>query len=301
MTHTVTGRDTATGHNAVTVATHTAGHHERARRPGTLTVLRWEVAKLAAQARARYLLLGCLIVPPVIVAVFTGQQPPSDTIYGRHIHESGLADALLILAFAHQWLLPLLASLVAGDIFANEDGHGTWKTILTRSASRGQIFAAKTLTAAGFNLLALLVLAASTIAGSLLIVGAQPLPGLSGQLIPARTALPLVAAAWATAIAPLLGFTALALLLSVLSRNPTAGVAAPVVLGFAMQLLSTLGGLDLARRLLLTTGFEAWHGLFTQQRFTGPIAQAGAVAAGWAVVCLLIGYLALRRRDVIGG
>lgn len=272
-----------------------------ARRPGTATVLRWEIAKLAAQARARYLLLGCLVVPPIIVAVFTGQQPPSDTIYGRHIHVSGFADALLILAFAHQWLLPLLAALVAGDIFANEDGHGTWKTVLTRSVSRGQIFAAKALTAVAFNLLALLVLAVSTIAGSLLIVGTSALPGLSGQLIPAGTALPLVAAAWATAIPPLLGFTALALLLSVLSRNPTVGVATPVVLGFAMQLVSTLGGLDLARRLLLTTGFEAWHGLFTAPRFTGPIVQAGAVAAGWAAVCLVIGYLALRRRDITGG
>jgi ABC-2 type transport system permease protein len=271
------------------------------RRPGTLTVLRWEIAKLTAQARARYLLLGCLIAPPIIVAVFTGQQPPSDTIYGKHIHDSGFADALLILAFAHQWLLPLLAALVAGDIFANEDGHGTWKTVLTRSVSRGQVFAAKTLTAVAFNLVVLVLLAASTIASSLLIVGTQPLPGLSGQLIPAGTALPLVAAAWATAIAPMLGFTALALLLSVLTRNPTVGVAMPVVLGFAMQLLSTLGGLDLARRLLLTTGFEAWHGLFTADRFTGPIIQATGVATIWTALCLVIGYLALRRRDITGG
>lgn len=296
MTHATTGPAAGT-----TAAAHNGAHHTPARRPGTATVLRWEIAKLSAQARARYLLLGCLIVPPIIVAVFIGQQPPSDTIYGRHIHASGFADALLILAFAHQWLFPLLASLVAGDIFANEDGHGTWKTILTRSVSRGQVFAAKTLTAVIFNLVVLIVLAASTIASSLLIVGTQPLPGLSGQLIPAGTAVPLVAAAWATAIAPLLGFTALALLLSVLSRNPTVGVATPVVLGFAMQLLSTLGGLDLARRLLLTTGFEAWHGLFTTPRFTGPIVQAGAVAAAWTAVCLVIGYLALRRRDITGG
>lgn len=271
------------------------------RRPGLATALRWEMTKLSAQARARFLLLGCLLVPPVIVAVFTGQQPPSDTIYGRHIHASGFADALLILAFAHQWLFPLLAALVAGDIFANEDGHGTWKTILTRSVSRGRIFAAKSLTAAVFSLAALVVLSASTIASSLLIVGTQPLPGLSGQLIPAGTALPLVTAAWASAIPTLLGFTALALLLSVLTRNPTIGVATPVVLGFAMQLLSTLGGLDLARRLLLTTGFEAWHGLFTAHRFTGQILTAAVVAAVWTAVCLIIGYVTLRRRDITGG
>lgn len=54
------------------------------RRPGILTVLRWEVAKLSAQLRSRLLLLFCLIGPPIIVIVLAGQQPPpKDTIYVR--------------------------------------------------------------------------------------------------------------------------------------------------------------------------------------------------------------------------
>jgi ABC-2 type transport system permease protein len=48
-------------------------------------------------------------------------------------------------------VLPLLAAIVAGDIFAAEDQHGTWKTLLTRSVSRTQIFWAKTLTAIGYH------------------------------------------------------------------------------------------------------------------------------------------------------
>ena len=55
--------------------------------------------------------------------------------------------ALLVLGFATQWLLPLLTAIVAGDIFASEDQHGTWKTVLTRSASRSQLFWAKMLVA----------------------------------------------------------------------------------------------------------------------------------------------------------
>jgi ABC-2 type transport system permease protein len=66
-----------------------------------------------------------------------------------------------MLAFAAQWVLPLLAAVVAGDIFANEDQHGTWKTILTRSVSRSQVFWAKTLTAVLFNLAVLVVFAAT--------------------------------------------------------------------------------------------------------------------------------------------
>ena len=292
-----------TSTTASTTATTQVGRgHAKGRRPGVPTVLKWEVIKLAAQARSRYTLLGCLVAPPVIVLVLDGQQrPPKDTIYGRHIHTSGYAVPLLLLAFAAQWLFPLLCSLVAGDIFANEDQHGTWKTILTRSVSRGQIFWAKTITAIAFTLTAATILAASTIVSSLLIVGTQPLTGLTGQLIPGHQALGLVIASWATATAPLIGFTALAILLSVRTRNPSVGVVAPVVLGLVMTLVGSLGGIDSARRFLLTTPLESWHGLLTQQQFYGPLKLGLAVSAGWTVAGLALAYVSHRRRDITEG
>ena len=191
----------------LTTATHTVAPAPPApRRPGTGTVLRWELTKLAAQARSRAVLLVALLAPVAVVLVLNGQeQPPSDTIYGRHIHTSGYAMPLLMLAFAAHWVLPLLAAVVAGDIFANEDQHGTWKTILTRSVSRSQVFCAKTLTAVLFNVTVLIVFAASTMTASVLIIGTQPLTGLTGQLIAPGTALRLVLAAWATALAPMIG------------------------------------------------------------------------------------------------
>ena len=109
----------------------------RAGTAGTWTALGVELRKLAAQKRARFALLGCLIAPIIVTVVLKGQQrPPKDTLYGRHIHDSGFAEALFVLTFAAQWLLPFLTALVAGDIFATEDHLGTWKTLLTRSASR---------------------------------------------------------------------------------------------------------------------------------------------------------------------
>ena len=272
------------------------------RRPGLGAALRWEVVKLAAQVRSRVLLAAALVVPIVVVAVLNGQeQPPSDTIYGRLIHLSGYAMPLLMLAFAAQWVFPLLAAVVAGDIFASEDQHGTWKTILTRSVSRSQVFWAKTLTALAYNLLLLTVFAASTIVAGLLIIGRRPLTGLSGQTIASGHALLLVVLAWATAIPPVVGFTALALLLSVRTRNPAFGIAAPVVAGFAMQLLGSVSGLDLTRKLLLTTPFEAWHGLFAEHPFHGPLLTGLAVSAGWTVICLGSAYVSVRRRDITGG
>jgi ABC-2 type transport system permease protein len=280
-----------------------AAHRAAGQRRGGLgTAVLWEVRKLASQARTRYTLLVCLLAPIAIVAVINSQQrPPKDTLYGRYVHESGYAMPLLVLGFAAQWVFPLLTSIVAGDIFASEDQHGTWKTILTRSVSRSSIFWAKTLASVGFAVLTLAVFAASTIASSLLIVGTQPLEGLGGQMIPSSTALPLVVASWALALAPLLGFTGLAILLSVKSRNPSVGIVAPLVIGFVMQLAGSLGGVDLLRRFFLTTPFESWHGLLVEHRFYGVIEQGLLVSAGWLLVCLAVAYTSLRRRDITGG
>ncbi len=272
------------------------------RRAGLRTAYGWELRKLGAQARTRWTLLLCLVAPVLIVFVLDGQQrAPKDNLYGRQIHSSGYAMPLLVLTFATQWLLPLLTSIVAGDIFASEDQHGTWKTILTRSVSRGRVFWAKTLASVSFAIATLVVLASSVIVSSTVIVGTQPLTGLGGQLLPGSTALRLVVASWALALPPLLGFTGLAILLSVTTRNSSVGVVAPLVLGFVMQLVGSLGGVDLLRRVLLATPFEAWHGLLSEPRFAGPLYEGLAVSGGWLIVCLGAAYLVLQRRDITGG
>jgi ABC-2 type transport system permease protein len=279
-----------------------AARANQPRHPSLLDAIRWETSKLAAQARTRYTLLACLLAPVLIVVIINGQQrPPKDSLFGRYIHASGFAVPMLMLGFAAQWVLPLLTALVAGDIFASEDQHGTWKTVLTRSASRAQLFWAKTITALAFAVSVLVLLAASTIAASVLIVGHQDLIGLTGQVIPAGTAAKLVIASWATALAPLLGFTCLAILLSVKTRNPAFGIAAPVVIGMVMQLAGTLGGVEAIRPFLLTTPFESWHGLLAQHPFYTPLLSGLAASAIWCAVCLTIAFTTLRRRDITGG
>jgi len=273
-----------------------------ARRPGLGAALRWEIVKLAAQVRSRALLAAALVIPVVVVAVLNGQQqPPSDTIYGKLIHLSGYAMPLLMLAFAAQWVLPLLAAVVAGDIFASEDQQGTWKTVLTRSTSRSRLFGAKTVAALGFAVLTLAVVAVSTTAASVLIVGHQPLTGLTGQVIPSGDALRLVSESWLSMLPATLGFTCLAILLSVWSRNAAVGIAAPVVLGMVMQMVGSLGGVEAIRPFLLTTPYEAWHGLMTAPQFLGPMREGLLACFLWCVVTLGAAFVLLRRRDITGG
>ena len=265
-------------------------------------VLAWEVRKLTAQLRSKLVLLGALLGPiPVVAAINAQSQAPKDTLFGRYATESGYSLALLILGFAGQWALPLLTSIVAGDIFASEDQHGTWKTVLTRSASRSKIFWAKVITAFGFATLMVAVLSASTIAASVLLGGDARLTGVSGQLIGNHQALRLVAESWATTLVPTLGFTCLAILISVATRSTAAGIAAPAVLGMLMQLIGSLGSIAGLRAVLLSTPYEAWHGLLAAPRFTGPLVDGLIVSVSWAAVCLAAAFVMVRRRDITGG
>jgi ABC-2 type transport system permease protein len=291
-----TTTDTVTAPEAGTLPERRAGG------AGTRTALGVELRKLAAQRRSRLTLLGVLVAPILVTLVLKGQQrPPKDTLFGRHVHDSGFGMALFTLSFVTQWVLPFLTAIVAGDIFAGEDHLGTWKTVLTRSVSRTQVFVAKCLTAGLFATAVLVVLAASTIASGVVLVGHQPLTGLTGQLIPASTAFWSVSAAWATVLLPLLAFTAIAILLSVVSRNPAVAIVGAIFLGLGSQLVSWLGGMDPVRRLLPTTPFEAWHGLFTRPRFSGLLTQGAWVSAAWIAVCLGVAAVSFRRRDVTGG
>jgi ABC-2 type transport system permease protein len=72
---------------------------------------------------------------------------PSDALFGAWVHSSGFAISLVILGFAGTWGVPVIAGLLGGDLFASEDRHGTWKTILTRSCRRADLYVAKLLAA----------------------------------------------------------------------------------------------------------------------------------------------------------
>ena len=141
----------------------------RRHRPSTWTVWRWELRKLIAQKRTYMGLFLASILPIIFVIVEHVHQHGDhgrDNIFATQITQSGLATPVLMLFFLSQFMLHLVAALVAGDIVANEDSNGTLKTILTRSVDRGQIFAAKAFAAMAYSATALFLSAlVATVAG----------------------------------------------------------------------------------------------------------------------------------------
>lgn len=264
-----------------------------------MRTLPWELRKLGAQTRVRVAFVVCLLGPAVVALVLSAQSGlPKDTLFGRHVLTSGFALPLVLLGFCGLWVFPLIAGLVAGEVFAGEDAHGTWPALLTRGRSRGEVFTGKVVASCLAPLVLLVTAALSSLAAGLALAGSEPLVSLSGSTLSPGRATVLVLASWATAVPPLLGFTALSVLLSVIGRSTVAGVGGPVLLGLLMQLLSLLGSLGTSSNALLTTPFLAWHGLVREDAYYGPLWQGALVSLGWTVACLVPARLVLLRRDV---
>jgi ABC-2 type transport system permease protein len=271
-------------------------------RPGVRVAYAWELRKLRAQKRT-YLGLGCAVIFPLIFvfSLLLGSGGPNDIPFGRYVRESGLAIPLVALIFGAIWFFPLVTALVAGDIVAAEDGNGTLKTILTRSIDRQQLFAAKALAALTYAAVALVLYVAIGLVFGGLFWGFNPLVSLSGTPVSVGRGLVLLAAASAAYMLPTLAVTAIALLLSTVTRNSAAAVVGTLMISLIMQLLGVISVLDFLHPYLLSTQFNAWQGLLRDPIDWAPIVRAVWVCALYALPCLGVAFTAFLRRDVAGG
>lgn len=269
-----------------------------ARPARTRSSYRFELVKLVSQWRVRLLVAACWTLPGVFVAVVSRQSAlPADTVFGRLMGGTGWAGALVVLAFAGSWALPLLTALVAGDVFAAEDRLGTWPHLLVAVRSPRRIFVGKALASATVVLLLVGGLAASGLVGGLVSVGDHPLAGLDGYPFAGSQAAGRFLLAWLCVLAPTAAFAAVGLLGSVaLGRSPM-GLVLPALLAVALGLAAMLP-LPVAVRLALPgQTFTAWRGLFVEHPQTGPLLVGVVTALAWAGVATAAAYHLFVRRD----
>jgi ABC-2 type transport system permease protein len=273
------------------------------KRPATLIAYRWELRKLVSQKRT-YLGLGLVIVIPLIFVVVQSlrqRQDHGENIFAAQITHSGLATPVLMLLFLSVFMLPLAASLVAGDIVAAEDGNGTLKTILTRSVDRGQVFVAKALAAMTYATIAVFLSSAVATAAGVASWGFNSITTYSGTVVSASEGLLLVFASDAVYLIPLLTVASIAVLLSTSTRNSAAAVVGAIGFTILLFIVAQIPGLEGIRPYLLTEQYEAWHGLLRTPTDWTPIWHSLWVCALYAGPALIAGYLVFLRRDVAGG
>ena len=259
---------------------------------------RFELVKLVSQWRIRLVAMACLLVPATYSAVVSRQSSlPADAVYGRLMNQSGWAGSLAILAFMGALLLPLLTSVVAGDIFAAEDRLGTWRHLLVAVRSPRRIFASKALAALTVIVVLLACLTASSVAGGLMSVGSHPLPGLDGHLIGSGELARTVLLAWLSVLPPTLAFSGVGLLGSVaLGRSPL-GLLMPVALALVLMGVQLMPVPVALRLALPTNAFITYRGLFTEPEQLGPFWIGLAVSLSWAALATALAYRMFVRRD----
>ncbi|WP_369189687.1 ABC transporter permease [Streptomyces sp. R08] len=268
------------------------------RRVPVARAYRFELVKLVSQWRIRLLVLVCWVAPALFVAGVSQQSTlPSDTLFGRWMLATGWAGPLVVLGFAGTWALPVLTSVVAGDVFAAEDRLGTWRHLLVAVRSPRRIFAAKALASLTVILMLVAGLVGSSVIGGLLAVGNRQLVGLDGQLLAPGDAAGRVLLAWLCALAPTLALAAIGLLGSVaLGRSPM-GLLLPPLVALALQVAQMLP-LPVAVRLALPGyAFISWNGLFTSPAQLAPLLIGVAVGLVWATLATGLAYLLFVRRD----
>jgi ABC-2 type transport system permease protein len=267
----------------------------------TAAVFRAEWRKLTTQLSTRLLTLVCALGPLAYVLVLKTQSGvPTDALLGVWVHTSGFSVVFVLLVFAGSWGFPVLAGVAAGDSFASEYRLGTWKTVLTRSATRGEVFVGKVLAVVLLSEALVALLALSSLASSVFIVGRQPTVGISGNVVASGHAVVLVLLSWLWDMLPVLAFTSLAVLFSVATASGIAGVLGPVLVGFAMQLLALVGGSTWAHFLLVGSAFDGWHAIVSEPRHYDQLVVSAAVCLVWTVACLGAAWLILRRREFAG-
>ncbi|MBV8990774.1 MAG: ABC transporter permease, partial [Solirubrobacterales bacterium] len=261
-----------------------------------------ELYKLTAQLATRILVLVCVLGPLAFTAILEVQSgTPSDALFGFWVHSSGFAISLVILGFAGSWGFPLVAGVLGGDLFSSEDRHGTWKTILTRSCTREDIFAAKLLAAGTLAVGLTLLLAAASLIAGIVLVGPHALVNLSGVLTSPGRMVALTVVSWLTCLLPLLAYTSLAILFSVATRNGILGVLGPLMVALVTQLLDLIGKGVIVHELLIGSAFDGWHGLFTSHPFVGQVLVGSLVSVVWITASLATSWRIMRRRDFLTG
>ena len=259
---------------------------------------RFELVKQFSPWRVRILVLLCLIGPGILIFGINQQATlPSDTLFGREMHATGWAGVLVTLGFAGTWALPLLTSVIAGDVFSSEDRLGTWRHLLVAVRSYRRIFAAKALASLTVILLLVGCLVLSAIAGGLIAVGNKPLLGLDGHMLSPGDAAGKVLLAWVCVLAPTLALAAIGLLGSVAMGRSPIGLLLPMIVGLGMQVAQMLPMPVAVRLALPGYAFISWNGLFTEPLQLGPLLIGIAVSLAWAVVATTLAYLLFVRRD----
>jgi ABC-2 type transport system permease protein len=200
--------------------------------------------------------------------------------------------------------VPLLITLVAGDLVAGEANMGTLRLIITKPFSRAQLLSAKFLASVIYTLLLLLWMAFLALLISVLIFGTGDLMILkSDEVIVLNNADVLwrYFAAFAFAAIAMTTVAALAFLLSVFAENSIGPIVSTMSVIILFTILSTLDipVFNSIKPFLFTTHMLGWKGFFDAPVFWQPVMQSAAILMFHIFLFVGTAILVFNKKDIL--
>ena len=269
--------------------------------PGIGTVYRWELRKLRAQKRT-YLGLGAAAAVPIIfvVAVATRGGGPNDVAFGRYVHDTGPRHSARTAAVRFGLVVPAYYRAGGRRHRRRRGSPRHPEDDPTRSVEREQIFAAKTLAAFTYAVLAILITGVVALGAGILASGFNPITSLSGTRVSATSGLRPGLGQPRGYLVPVLSIACIGLLFSTVFRNSGAAIVGTLMFSLLLQLIGILPGLGGLSPYLLSTQFNAWQGFLRTPIDWAPIVRALWVCALYGIPALAVAAVVFLRRDVAG-
>ena len=255
--------------------------------------------------------VALLCALPALVAVLLATShvnppPGRGAAFLSAVRSNGSLYPAAALALVLPVFLPLAVAVVAGDAVAGEAARGTLRYLLVRPVGRGRLLAAKLVALSAFVLLALAFVVASALVIGVALFGTgaaavgQPgqITALSGVALgPGQLSLRMLAAVGYILVS-MLGFGAVALLLSTLTDSAVGAVLGALSVLITSSVLETLDAAAALKPYLPTNYWLAWIDFFRDPIFWRSIERGLALQAVYIAVCAGAAWANFSTKDV---
>ena len=200
--------------------------------------------------------------------------------------------------------VPLLISLVAGDMVAGEANMGTLRLLLTKPISRTKLLLSKFTACCLYTLLLLTFMAVIALFGSMLIFGTGDLMVLKSDMVSILDSHDVFwryLAAFGFAALSMITVASLAFLLSVFAENSIGPIIGTMSVVIVCTILTSfdLPFFNLVKPYLFTNHMLNWKGFFDRPVDSAEVLKSGLVLCGHIILFVSLAIWFFRRKDIL--
>ncbi|MBD0285722.1 MAG: ABC transporter permease subunit [Flavisolibacter sp.] len=200
--------------------------------------------------------------------------------------------------------VPLLITLVAGDVVAGEASMGTLRLLLTKPVSRTQVMLSKFLAAAFYTVLLLLFMAIIALGGSLLVFGTGDLMVFKSDMLVILDSSDIFwryIGAFGFAVLAMTTVASLAFLLSTLAENSIGPIIATMSVVVVFTILTTMDipFFNALKPYLFTNHMLNWKGFFEQPVDGREVLKSALMLLTHIVLFVSLAVYIFRKKDIL--